>query len=199
MLYTTLMLMMSSAFLMLRLAPGSNFPPPLSADEERAAVEDWMRGDEQARDKLIAHNLRLVAHIIKKYYARGCEPDDLISIGTIGLIKGVNTYRPDKNVRLATYASRCIENPILPPMRFTRTGGQYFSQAGVLLFEIRLCVRKRRQLRLIRGTKQNHVRGSSVPNDPSYQHPDRCSLLLHTHDIYAVSEGRQLLQHELEL
>lgn len=120
MLYTTLMLMMSSAFLMLRLAPGSNFPPPLSADEEREAVEAWMRGDEQARDKLIAHNLRLVAHIIKKYYARGCEPDDLISIGTIGLIKGVNTYRPDKNVRLATYASRCIENEILMHFRSER-------------------------------------------------------------------------------
>ena len=120
MLYSTLILMMSSAFLMLRLAPGSSFPPPLPADEEQAALEQWMQGDEQARDKLIAHNLRLVAHIIKKYYARGCEPDDLISIGTIGLIKGVNTYRPDKNVRLATYASRCIENEILMYFRSER-------------------------------------------------------------------------------
>ena len=68
----------------------------------------------------MAHNLRLVAHIIKKYYARGCEPDDLISIGTIGLIKGVNTYRPDKKVRLATYASRCIENEILMYFRAER-------------------------------------------------------------------------------
>ena len=120
MLYTTLMLMMSSAFLMLRLAPGSSFPPPLSAAEELQAVEAWAKGDEQARDKLIAHNLRLVAHIVKKYYARSCEPDDLISVGTIGLIKGVNTYRPDKNVRLATYASRCIENEILMHFRAER-------------------------------------------------------------------------------
>ena len=120
MLYTTLMLMMSSAFLMLRLSPGSSFPPPLSAEEERAATEAWARGDEQARDRLIAHNLRLVAHIVKKYYARGCEPDDLISVGTIGLIKGVNTYRPDKKVRLATYASRCIENEILMHFRAER-------------------------------------------------------------------------------
>ena len=120
MLYTTLMLMMSSSFLMLRLAPGSSFPPPLSAAEELQAVEAWAKGDEQARDKLIAHNLRLVAHIVKKYYARSCEPDDLISVGTIGLIKGVNTYRPDKNVRLATYASRCIENEILMHFRAER-------------------------------------------------------------------------------
>ena len=69
MLYSTLMLMMSSAFLMLRLAPGSSFPPPLSAAEEQEALEAWMRGDEQARDRLIAHNLRLVAHIIKKYFS----------------------------------------------------------------------------------------------------------------------------------
>ena len=120
MLYSTLMLMMGSAFLMLRLAPGEGFPPQLKPDEERDALAAWMRGDEQARDKLIAHNLRLVAHIIKKYYARGCDPDDLISIGTIGLIKGINTYRPDKNVRLATYASRCIENEILMHFRAER-------------------------------------------------------------------------------
>lgn len=120
MLYTTLMLMMSTSLLMLRLSPAGSFPPPLSAAEERKALEAWAQGDEQARDKLVAHNLRLVAHIIKKYYARGCEPDDLISIGTIGLIKGVNTYRPDKKVRLATYASRCIENEILMYFRSER-------------------------------------------------------------------------------
>ena len=120
MLYSTLMLMMSSALLMLRLSPASSFPPPLTAEEEREALDAWAQGDEQARDRLVAHNLRLVAHIIKKYYARGCEPDDLISIGTIGLIKGVNTYRPDKKVRLATYASRCIENEILMYFRAER-------------------------------------------------------------------------------
>ena len=120
MLYSTLMLMMSTSLLMLRLSPAGSFPPPLSAAEERKALEAWAQGDEQARDKLVAHNLRLVAHIIKKYYARGCEPDDLISIGTIGLIKGVNTYRPDKKVRLATYASRCIENEILMYFRSER-------------------------------------------------------------------------------
>ena len=109
MLYSTLMLMMSSAFLMLRLSPGGSFPRPLSEAEERKYLE----GDLEARNVLIERNLRLVAHIIKKYYTHYDDTDDLISIGTIGLIKGINTYRPDKGVRLATYASKCAENEIL--------------------------------------------------------------------------------------
>ena len=113
MLYSTLMLMMSSAFLMLRLSPGGSFPRPLSEAEERKYLEAWLQGDLEARNVLIEHNLRLVAHIIKKYYTQADDADDLISIGTIGLIKGINTYRPEKGVRLATYASRCCENEIL--------------------------------------------------------------------------------------
>ena len=113
MLYSTLLLMMSSAFLMLRLSPGGSFPRPLSAQEERKYIDAWMQGDLEARNVLIEHNLRLVAHIIKKYYTQAEDADDLISIGTIGLIKGINTYKPEKGVRLATYASRCIENAIL--------------------------------------------------------------------------------------
>ena len=113
MLYSTLMLMMSSAFLMLRLSPGGSFPRPLSEAEERKYLEAWLQGDLEARNVLIERNLRLVAHIIKKYYTHYDDTDDLISIGTIGLIKGINTYRADKGVRLATYASRCIENEIL--------------------------------------------------------------------------------------
>ena len=116
MLSTALMLLLSGAFLSLRLGPGSggSFPRPLSAAEERAAVDAWVgSADLAARNRLIEHNLRLVAHIVKKYYAQTTEQEDLISIGTIGLIKGVSTYRPDRGVRLATYASRCIENEIL--------------------------------------------------------------------------------------
>ena len=116
MLVSTFLALFGSAFLSLRLGPGSggSFPRPLSAQEEREAVDAWVeRGDIAARNKLVEHNLRLVAHIIKKYYAQTTEQEDLISIGTIGLIKGVSTYRPDKNVRLATYASRCIENEVL--------------------------------------------------------------------------------------
>mgnify|MGYP000242510593 CR=1 FL=1 len=113
MLYSTLMLMMSSAFLMLRLTPGGSFPRPLSEAEERKYLDAWLQGDLEARNVLIERNLRLVAHIIKKYYTQASNQEDLISIGTIGLIKAVNTFRPDKKIRLATYASRCIENAIL--------------------------------------------------------------------------------------
>lgn len=114
MLQEAFMLLMSSAFLMLKLGTGTgSFPKPLSSEEERIYVQKAAEGDMQARSRLIEHNLRLVAHIIKKYYTMTDEQDDLISIGTIGLIKGVSTYRPDKGVKLATYASRCIENAIL--------------------------------------------------------------------------------------
>ena len=120
MLSSALMLMMSSAFLMLRLSPSGSFPKPLTAEEEREALMAWRSGDASARDRLIEHNLRLVAHITKKYYAQCDDTDDLISIGTIGLIKAINTFNPEKNVRLATYASRCIENEILMYLRSMR-------------------------------------------------------------------------------
>ena len=118
MLASAFLLLLNGAFLSLRLGAGSgSFPRPLPAKEERRCVERWMQGDLEARNTLIEHNLRLVAHIIKKYYTSESEQDDLISIGTVGLIKGVSTYRPDKGVRLATYASRCIENEILMHLR----------------------------------------------------------------------------------
>ncbi len=111
---TAILLLMNGLLLMLRIAPGDSFPKPLSAGEEKEYLELWSEhGDMEARNKLVEHNLRLVAHIMKKYYTQTDDVDDLISIGTIGLIKGINTYRPDKGVRLATYASRCIENAIL--------------------------------------------------------------------------------------
>jgi RNA polymerase sporulation-specific sigma factor len=109
------MMLISSAILMLRLGANSgSFPRPLSAEDERKCIDDWVgEGDIAARNKLVVHNLRLVAHIIKKYYTHTSDSEDLISIGTVGLIKGVSTYRPDKGVRLATYAAKCIENEIL--------------------------------------------------------------------------------------
>ena len=122
MLNTAFALLLSGALLSLRLGSGSgSFPRTLKAEEEREYVTAWAeRGDLDARNRLIEHNLRLVAHIIKKYYAAAADQEDLISIGTVGLIKGVSTYRPDKNVRLATYASRCIENEVLMFFRSQR-------------------------------------------------------------------------------
>lgn len=113
--------LINSVLWMLRLGSSGSFPRPLKAAEEQEYLEQWINhGDIDARNKLIEHNLRLVAHIMKKYYTQSADQDDLISIGTIGLIKGVSTYRPDKGVRLATYASRCIENEILMFFRSSR-------------------------------------------------------------------------------
>ena len=113
------MLLLNSVLLMLRIAPGDSFPKPLTREEEKACLERWLNGDLEARNVLVEHNLRLVAHIVKKYYQTD-DADELISIGSIGLIKGINTYRPDKGVRLATYVSRCIENEILMAFRARR-------------------------------------------------------------------------------
>ena len=121
MLGSMLTLLLNSAFLMLRLGnSGGSFPRPLSAEEERKYIALAADGDEEARSILIEHNLRLVAHIIKKYYSATCDQDDLISIGTVGLIKGISSYRADRGVRLATYASRCVENEILMYFRSQR-------------------------------------------------------------------------------
>lgn len=98
----------------------SSFPKPLAAKEEKEAFAAMHAGDLAARDKLISHNLRLVAHIVKKYYAAASEHDDLISIGTIGLIKAVNSFNDAKGARFATYAARCIENEILMHFRAGR-------------------------------------------------------------------------------
>lgn len=97
----------------LHICRGSSFPKPLSEDKELEYIEKCKKGDINARNKLVEHNLRLVAHIIKKYYAKESDHDDLVSIGTIGLIKAINTYNPEKNIKLSSYASRCIENEIL--------------------------------------------------------------------------------------
>ena len=118
MLSAALFLLANSLFLTLRLTGDTgSFPKPLSAGEERMYLERSLAGDLEARNILVEHNLRLVAHIIKKYYTQAAEQEDLISIGTIGLIKAVNTFEPTKNIKLATYASRCIENEILMYLR----------------------------------------------------------------------------------
>ena len=107
-------LMLSSMLCSLRLSgAGGSFPKPLSADEERVYLARSAAGDLDARNILIERNLRLVAHIMKKYYTQTADQEDLISIGTIGLIKGISTFDASKGARLATYAARCVENAIL--------------------------------------------------------------------------------------
>ena len=109
-----LWLVLSSLLYSLQLQTGS-FPKPLTAEEEREYLRRSAAGDLEARNILIERNLRLVAHIMKKYYAQTSDQEDLISIGTIGLIKAVTTFDTSKGARLATYAARCVENAILTP------------------------------------------------------------------------------------
>jgi len=97
-----------------------SFPQPLSTQEEEQLLQGMFEGDSSCRNRLIEHNLRLVAHVVKKYSNTGYETDDLISIGTIGLIKAVDSFNQGKGIRLATYASRCIENELLMLMRSSK-------------------------------------------------------------------------------
>lgn len=108
----------------------SVFPQPLSADEEAKLLKRMAAGDADARNILVEHNLRLVAHIVKKFDNTGEDTDDLISIGTIGLIKAINTFDPEKKTRLATYAARCIENEILMHLRSSKK-----TRGEVLLYD----------------------------------------------------------------
>ena len=105
------------AYFALHITGGNSFPSPLSEKEESEALEKMKEGDMQARQKLIEHNLRLVAHLSKKYYSAVRDQDDIISIGTVGLIKGIDSFNPEKNYKLVTYISRCIENEILMVLR----------------------------------------------------------------------------------
>jgi len=116
-------LMLSTLLYSLQLNTGT-FPKPLRDDEERHYLRLAQAGDLNARNILIERNMRLVAHIIKKYYTQTSDQEDLISIGTIGLIKGISTFSPDKGVKLATYAARCVENEVLMFFRSQRKSAQ---------------------------------------------------------------------------
>ena len=116
-------LMLSGLLYSLQLSTGS-FPKPLTAQEEQHYLARAAQGDLEARNILIERNLRLVAHIMKKYYAQTADQEDLISIGTIGLIKGIETFNMEKGARLATYAARCVENEILMYFRSLKKSSQ---------------------------------------------------------------------------
>lgn len=113
MLSAALLLFANTLLFSLRLSGGGSFPRPLSVAEEQLYLQRYAQGDAEARNILIERNLRLVAHIVKKYYTQNIDQEDLISIGTIGLIKGISSFDASKGARLATYAARCIENEIL--------------------------------------------------------------------------------------
>lgn len=115
-----LVFLKSSVFLLGYIQGNSLFPEPLSADEEKEYINKMKSGDEEARNILIERNLRLVAHICKKYSTTNIDQDDLISIGSIGLIKAINSFDNSKNIKLATYAARCIENEILMFIRTSK-------------------------------------------------------------------------------
>ncbi|MBQ9802805.1 MAG: RNA polymerase sporulation sigma factor SigK [Clostridia bacterium] len=112
-----LSLILGAVHLLLGIGTPQKFPPPLTAAEEREAFAAKARGDDAAREKLILHNLRLVAHIVRKYYGAAKNAEDLVSIGTIGLIKAVDTFNPANGARFATYAAKCIQNEILMHFR----------------------------------------------------------------------------------
>ena len=124
MLSATVWLIFSGMLYTLRLGSGGSFPKPLTAEEERHYLDLASGGDLEARNILIERNLRLVAHVMKKYYAQTADQEDLISIGTIGLIKGICTFDLSKGARLATYAARCVENEILMYFRSQRKTAQ---------------------------------------------------------------------------
>jgi len=113
----------SAVFLVGYISNNSLFPEPLSSEDEQKYLELLKKGDEEARNILIEKNLRLVAHVCKKYSSTNIDLDDLISIGTIGLIKGINSFNPSKSVKLSTYVSRCIDNEILMFLRSTKKLG----------------------------------------------------------------------------
>ena len=121
--FANVWLLLSSLFYSLQLHSGS-FPKPLSEEEEQKYLALSAQGDLNARNTLVERNLRLVAHVMKKYYAQTADQEDLISIGTIGLIKGITTFDPSKGARLATYAARCVENEILMYFRSGRKSAQ---------------------------------------------------------------------------
>ncbi len=133
MVYVVLAAACAASFLILSVSPSQNFPPPLSAAEEKELFEKFLsKNDSGARDKLIIHNQRLVAHLVRKYYAGQDNSEDLVSIGTIGLIKAIDSFKPESGVKFATYAARCIQNEILMYFRSLKKQSQEVSINGAV-------------------------------------------------------------------
>lgn len=178
---------------------GKVFPEPLSRQEEEKYLKQMKLGNEQARNILIEHNLRLVAHIVKKYDTTHTDNEDLISIGTIGLIKGINTFNGDKKTKLATYAARCIENEILMHLRSTKKLNQ-----EMLLQESIGSDREGNEITLmdILETKDDSVINKverTINEERLYKKLDQLSLrekrVIQLR--YGLNDGKQLTQREV--
>lgn len=135
MLLSVINFIFQNIFLVSYVSGSNSFPPPLTAEEEEECLKRYADGDDDAKNKLIEHNLRLVAHVVKKYHGCGIDNDDLISIGTIGLIKAIATYDSEKKIRIATYAARCIENEVLMVLRSNKKTQSEISLQGPLGFD----------------------------------------------------------------
>ncbi len=178
---------------------GKVFPEPLSRQDEEKYLRQMKLGNEQARNILIEHNLRLVAHIVKKYDTTHTDNEDLISIGTIGLIKGINTFNGDKKTKLATYAARCIENEILMHLRSTKKLNQ-----EMLLQESIGSDREGNEITLmdILETKDDSVINKverTINEERLYKKLDQLSLrekrVIQLR--YGLNDGKQLTQREV--
>ncbi len=190
----------SLVFLISFVSESNSFPKPLSAKEEKLYIEKMENGDEEAKAKLIEHNLRLVAHIAKKYSGAIRDSEDLISLGTIGLIKGINSFDSSKGTRLVTYAARCIENEILMLMRSNKK-----SQGDVSLNDPVGCDKEGNQILLmdIIGTDEEDVikeidRKSQIKKlyrNISTQLDDRERDIIKMR--YGLNDGNEMTQFEI--
>ena len=197
MVLSLLLLALGSAVLTLRLGGDlGSFPRTLSAEEEKHYIDRLTKGDLEARNKLIEHNLRLVAHIIKKYYTQSTDQNDLISIGTIGLIKGISTYKPERGVRLATYASRCVENAILTRRKQMISFESMFVGSHVTQ-EITSIIRRPR-IYISFCTEEINMSCLPVPSDLSNDGADRSALFLYAHFVDDASKRSQKMFHDIK-
>lgn len=177
---TAAWLMLSTLLYSLQLNTGS-FPKPLTAEEERHYLALAQSGDLDARNVLIERNLRLVAHIMKKYYTQTSDQEDLISIGTIGLMKGIQTFDPSKGARLATYAARCVENATLSPTRLT--------------FQVRIpAAQNTKMSHLGAGPRKDSVLCSARNGEIRYVPP-----CIHKFRFLYCSQGNSLWEHHVHL
>ena len=195
----TLLQFFATKFLVLALhLEAGSFPKPLSAREEVETFAALRAGDPTARETLIRHNLRLVVHVVKKYYAQPSDQEDLISIGTIGLMKAVDTFDSTRKARFSTYASRCIENAILTRTNAGRRIGTISTAIGGILVLFRVYREGGPVDLILWRTEEHHMRHLAVPHHLAYHRADGSTLLGHGHIVDVVVKHGQQLTHQVK-